>query len=107
MKNSITPILIGLSFTLSLIRAEVPTKINPDFSQEITSRFTNQLVNFPQEKVYVQTDKPYYSAGEEIWFKASLVNETTLEPNPLSQFVYVELINKMDSVLYRVKGTSG
>jgi hypothetical protein len=31
------------------------------------------------------------------------VNETTLEPNPLSQFVYVELINKMDSVLYRVK----
>jgi hypothetical protein len=47
MKNSITSILIELSFTLSLIRAEVPTKINPDFSQEITSRFTNQLVNFP------------------------------------------------------------
>jgi hypothetical protein len=103
MKNSITSILIGLSFTLSLIRAEVPTKINPDFSQEITSRFTNQWVNFPQEKLYVQTDKPYYSAGEEIWFKAYLVNETTLEPNSLSQFVYVELINKMDSVLYRVK----
>ena len=37
MKNSITSILIGLSFTLSLVRAEVPTKINPDFSQEITS----------------------------------------------------------------------
>jgi formylmethanofuran dehydrogenase subunit E len=52
----------------------------------------------------VQTDKPYYSAGEEIWFKAYLVNETTLEPNALSQFVYVELIDKMDSVLYRVKG---
>jgi len=103
MKNTITSISIGLFLTLSVIQAAVPKKMNPDFSQEITSRFTNQWVNFSQEKVYVQTDKPYYSAGEEIWFKAYLVNETTLEPNSLSQFVYVELINKMDSVLYRVK----
>jgi len=103
MKNKITSIVIGLFLTLSVIQASVPKKMNPDFSQEITSRFTNQWVNFPQEKVYVQTDKPYYSAGEEIWFKAYLVNETTLEPNSLSQFVYVELINQMDSVLYRVK----
>src|ERR1035437_1144622 len=103
MKNTITSISIGFFLTLSVIQAAVPKKMNPDFSQEITSRFTNQWVNFPQEKVYVQTDKPYYSAGEEIWFKAYLVNETTLEPNSLSQFVYVELIDKMDSVLYRVK----
>src|ERR1035437_419869 len=103
MKNTIKSISIGLFIALSVVQAVVAKKINPDFSQEITSRFSNQWVNFPQEKVYVQTDKPYYSAGEEIWFKAYLVNETTLEPNSLSQFVYVELINKMDSVLYRVK----
>jgi len=103
MKNTITSISIGLFIALSVVQAAVAKKINPDFSQEITSRFSNQWVNFPQEKLYVQTDKPYYSAGEEIWFKAYLVNETTLEPNSLSQFVYVELIDKMDSVLYRVK----
>jgi len=103
MKDTIISILTGFFLSLSVVHAAVPKKINPDFSQEITSRFTNQWVNYPQEKLYLQTDKPYYSAGEEIWFKAFLVNETTLEPNALSQFVYVELINKTDSVLYRVK----
>src|ERR1035437_4381412 len=102
MRNTIKSLFITL-FLAVTVASNSANKIVPDFSQKITSRFANQWVNFPQEKVYVQTDKPYYSAGEEIWFKPYLVNETTLEPNFLSQFVYVELINKMDSVLYRVK----
>ena len=102
MKNLINLIHIALFFATSV--SSFSQSANPsDFAQLIYSRFERQVTNFPQEKVYVQTDKPYYSAGEEIWFKAYLVNETTLEPNFLSQFVYVELINKMDSVLYRVK----
>src|ERR1035437_7060241 len=102
MRNTIKSLFITL-FLAVTVASNSANKIVPDFSQKITSRFANQWVNFPQEKVYVQTDKPYYSAGEEIWFKAYLVNETTLEPNSLSKFVYVELIDKMDSVLYRVK----
>jgi hypothetical protein len=102
MKNRINFILVALFFATSVSSFSQSTK-QWDFSQLIYARFERQVTNFPQEKVYVQTDKPYYSAGEEIWFKAYLVNETTLEPNSLSQFVYVELIDKMDSVLYRVK----
>jgi hypothetical protein len=102
MKNLINFILVALFFATSV--SSFSQSANPsDFTQLIYARFEKQVTNSPQEKVYVQTDKPYYSAGEEIWFKAFLVNETTLEPNALSQFVYVELINKMDSVLYRVK----
>lgn len=55
------------------------------------------------EKLYIQTDKPYYSAGENIWFKSYLVNATTHTPNPQSKFIYVELIDKSDSVFQRVK----
>ncbi|MDR3653301.1 MAG: TonB-dependent receptor plug domain-containing protein [Paludibacter sp.] len=73
------------------------------FSDLIVNRFDRQWIIEPQEKVYLQTDKPYYSAGEDIWFKGYLVNATTLVPNALSQFLYVELINKSDTVLYRVK----
>ena len=102
MKNRINFILVAFLFATSVSSFSQSTK-QWDFSQLIYARFERQVTNFPQEKVYVQTDKPYYSAGEEIWFKAYLVNETTLEPNSLSQFVYVELIDKMDSVLYRVK----
>jgi len=102
MKSLINFILVALFFATSV--SSFSQSANPsDFSQLIYARFERQVNNFPQEKLYLQTDKPYYSAGEEIWFKAYLVNETTLEPNSLSQFVYVELINKMDSVLYRVK----
>jgi hypothetical protein len=80
-----------------------PQKIEQDFAQIIANRFTNQWYNFSQEKVYLQTDKPYYSAGEDIWFKGYLVNATTIEPVSKSQFLYVELIDKIDSVHYRVK----
>ena len=102
MRSLINFILVALFFATSV--SSFSQSANPlDFTQLIYARFERQVTNFPQEKLYVQTDKPYYSAGEEIWFKAYLVNETTLEPNSLSQFVYVELIDKMDSVLYRVK----
>ncbi|MDD3079939.1 MAG: TonB-dependent receptor plug domain-containing protein [Paludibacter sp.] len=57
----------------------------------------------PSEKIYVSTDKPYYSAGENIWCKAFLVDESSLIPNCRSQFVYVELANRFDSVCSRIK----
>ena len=102
MKSLINFTLVALFFAISVFSFSQSAHPS-DFSQLIYARFERQVNDFPQEKVYVQTDKPYYSAGEDIWFKAYLANETTLEPNSLSQFVYVELIDKMDSVLYRVK----
>lgn len=102
MKNKITLSLIGFFLSLSVFSFS-DNKIVPDFSRIIADRFSKMWINSPQEKVYLQTDKPYYSAGEDIWFKAYLVNASTLEPTALSQFVYVELIDKMDSVLSRVK----
>lgn len=94
-------LLIFICFSTQTFAAT--KKTNPTFSQTLTSRFTRQWVNFFQEKVYLHTDKPYYGAGEEIWFKAYLTNATTLEPNAMSKYVYVELIDKLDSVHYRVK----
>lgn len=57
----------------------------------------------PNEKIYVCTDKPYYSAGENIWCKAFLVDESSLTPTCNSQFIYVELIDRFDSVCSRIK----
>lgn len=77
-------------------------KDHQNFSR-IVQRFIYQQRNTFQEKVYLQTDKPYYSAGEDIWFKAYLVNSVSIVPESLSNYVYVELIDKSDSVLTRVK----
>ena len=55
------------------------------------------------EKLYLQLDKPYYCAGETIWFKGYLLNAVTLSyPRP-TRFIYVELVDKRDSVLRRIK----
>ena len=90
-------------YPLSKTSQNYEKKNEQSFAQTITDRFTKQWYDFSQEKVYLQTDKPYYSAGEEIWFKGYLVNATTLEPTAKSQFIYVELIDKLDSVQYRIK----
>ena len=66
-------------------------------------RFHNQLQVFPQEKIYLHTDKPYYISGERIWFRAHLADAATHIPMPVSRYVYVELINPLDSVVTRVK----
>lgn len=55
------------------------------------------------EKLYLQLDKPYYCAGETVWFKGYLLNAVTLSyPRP-TRFIYVELVDKRDSVLRRIK----
>ena len=69
----------------------------------LSSLFYNQLDIFPQEKIYVHTDKPYYLSGEKIWFRAYLVNAITHNAVAGSRYVYVELINPLDSVVTRVK----
>ena len=65
--------------------------------------FENQLSLFPQEKIYLHTDKPYYISGEKIWFRAYIADAVTHIPFSISRYTYVELINPLDSVVSRVK----
>ena len=74
-----------------------------DSSEKIYRSFEEQLSIFPQEKVYLHTDKPYYLAGERIWFRAHVVDAATHLPEFSSHCVYVELFNAKDSAICRVK----
>lgn len=49
---------------------------------------------FPQEKVYLHLDKPYYGIGDDIWFKAYVVDSKTTAPTLMSNILYVELIGE-------------
>ncbi len=87
-------------FSASVFSANEPVK---DFSKIIVNRFSKIWYSAPQEKIYLHTDKPYYSAGEDIWFKAYLLNASTHRPTTKSRYVYVELTDRSDSVVSRVK----
>jgi len=52
----------------------------------------------PIEKVYLQLDKPYYAAGDDIWFKAYVVNQDD-KLSSISGIVNVELIDQRDSII--------
>lgn len=88
-------------FNIGSISAQ--TASQAAFPDVLATRFLKQRINTLPEKVYLQTDKPYYSAGENIWFKGYVVDAVTHLPRSLSKFLYVELIDATDSVLSRVK----
>jgi len=100
-KSSILTLLIAV--TIQFVSAQTTNNSQNDFSKTIAKRFSQLWYYTPQEKVYLQTDKPYYSTGEDLWFKAYLVNASTHIQNTKSMFVYVELIDKSDTVMSRVK----
>ncbi len=57
---------------------------------------------FPQEKVYLQFDNTSYYTGETVWFKAFVVNASTLN-RPQSRVLYVDLISPNGILLKREK----
>lgn len=49
--------------------------------------YFHQLQSTHQEKLYLHLDKPYYGAGDNIWYKGYLVNATSHLENPKSNFI--------------------
>lgn len=66
-------------------------------------QFFKTLETAQQEKIHLHLDKPYYAAGDSIWFKGYLVSATTHFPNMPDNFIYVELINQQDTIVFRSK----
>lgn len=76
---------------------------NDPFATGVLRNLLMRVKVQPQEKVYLQTDRDYYSAGEKIWFRAYLLDAVTHKPSEYSRYVYVDLVDRMDSVRLRVK----
>lgn len=97
MKRTIYLILILISLCVNLQAQEnTPT-------ERLVDKLLEQIQSYPQEKIYLQTDKPYYSAGDTIWFKAYMLHASLHQPMPLSRYIYVELINAQNQVIIREK----
>ncbi len=90
-------LFISLSATLLFIAFFIPPTGLLDRLRAGLQRYARL---FP-EKVYVHTDKPYYTSGEILWFKTYLVNAISHEPSTASRLVYVELINPAGEVLMK------
>ena len=77
LKYIFKPLLVVLVILSTNLRA-----------QKMDSLLLEQSEKFPQEKMYIQFDKPYYNAGDMIWYKSYLISGT--EPSQISVNLYVD-----------------
>jgi hypothetical protein len=83
--------------------------ITPAFAQRdtislntIITKTAKYINSYPIEKVYLHLDKPYYSAGDTIWFKAYVTIDKH-QLSGLSNIVYVDIATNQDSLVKQIK----
>ncbi|MFK7749389.1 MAG: hypothetical protein AB8B65_13420 [Kordia sp.] len=52
-----------------------------------------------KENIYIHTDKDIYEAGEDLWFKAYLLNGTDLKLSTDTKIIFAALINEKDDYI--------
>lgn len=94
----VIPILLMLGISFSFVN-----KLADDPFSELIKRFQEYAKNEALEKVHLHLDKPYYAIGDDIWFKAYVINSQTNAPTGISKALYVELINEQNVVKTQLK----
>lgn len=111
MKTNTGKLLATLTFTaivLGLMSWIGPSTV---FQQAIENDFIKGLKakldafnnDMPEDRVYVQFDKPFYQPGETVWFSAYVRNATDMKPSTKSDIVHVELISPKGNVERHIK----
>ena len=95
---------IILSISLTLVALTFfAFKMDDDPFTLLLKKLDDYAKKYSQEKIHLHLDKPYYAIGDDIWFKAYVLNTQTMAPSALSKIIYVELINEKDSVKKQLK----
>ncbi len=87
----------------------IATLLSLHANAQVDSIIAAYQAQVPQEKIYIQTDRRYYMAGDTVWFRAHVADAATnvpstspLYPQDRSRFVYVELHdNAADTLVER------
>ncbi|HEX2393871.1 MAG TPA: TonB-dependent receptor plug domain-containing protein [Bacteroidales bacterium] len=66
-------------------------------ARRLTDALHKYTALFPQQKVYLHSDKKEYNAGDVIWIKAYIVNGLDHVPDTFSTNLYLELISPFQS----------
>lgn len=94
---------LSLFAFLAICSAHISLAADGKHTEHITDSFVNYYKKGIDEKLYIQCDKPYYSAGEKIWLKGYLRNAITHRPLELSNYIFVELTDREGELVSRVK----
>lgn len=69
----------------------------------LESRLKEYGKRFPAEKLYVHTDKNFYTAGEMLWFKIYNCSDSANKAIVVSKVAYVEIIDEQNTPVLQAK----
>jgi TonB-dependent Receptor Plug Domain len=98
MKQLLLLILYSLINT-SVVFSQTADANNVD---TLAGNFIKHLQHNNREKIFVQTDKWFYTAGETIWLKAYCINAFSHKYSAVSKIMFADLVNDKDSVIQTV-----
>lgn len=87
-----------------ILSAFVETQAQGTAMQQLDSlagKYIRSLRSHVQERIYLQTERPVYRAGEQVFFKAFVVNAVSGKPSRQSNLLYVDLVDERDSIRHR------
>ncbi|MHA4893501.1 TonB-dependent receptor [Pedobacter sp. PWIIR3] len=99
MKRKLTSCVLVLLSAVALLAY----RSDDDPFDALLKKMSQYNEDYPQEKVHLHLDKPYYAVGDDIWFKAYVINTQTSKLSAISGALYVELIDEKDSLKQQIK----
>ncbi|MBK7667293.1 MAG: hypothetical protein IPJ32_08070 [Sphingobacteriaceae bacterium] len=73
-----------------------------DFIKSVKKKLTDYNTHAPEDRVYLQLDKPFYAPGDDIWFSAYVRDGLSLKPSNKSDIVHIELISPKGTIEKRI-----
>lgn len=98
----IDPTAVTVSGAMSEDRLSRMLPIDYSPNERLTKRQQLEVasaLSFLYEKIYVQTDKPFYHPGDQLWFKGYVNYQSNIFRDSLSKTVYVDLISPGRQIL--------
>ncbi len=91
--------LFSLIFSFTALISNAQKLTEEVSTKKIIETLGTYNFNYPSEQLFVHFDKPYYSVGDTIWFKAYLLQNSSLNYSSLSGLLYLELITDSNKVV--------
>jgi uncharacterized protein YfaS (alpha-2-macroglobulin family) len=101
------PVLIKVSLfflilTMAAFRQNFSLPADPVL-EKIVAGFQDFMAANPGEKIFIQTSKPFYLAGDTIWYTGYVREAETFAPTTRSQFLYLRLVSPEREVVAEQK----
>ncbi|WP_420574079.1 hypothetical protein [Kordia sp.] len=80
------------SFSLFFILFSYAQTLDSISNERLVTQFENLATQQLKENIYIHTDKDIYEPGENLWFKAYLLNGNDLKLSRKTSIIFVELL---------------